>query len=535
MNSLFLRFLICSFIFLVSSETLDSSPTTIVNGKDFIQCLTTIFRNFTYISEVSYNPKNSSFNSLLNFSIQNLRFALLSTPKPAYIVTPIDESQIQATFSCSRVHGYQIRVRSGGHDFEGQSYTSKVPFIIIDLVKFRKIQIDAESGSAWVEAGATLGELYYRIAEKNRTYGFPGGMCGTVGVGGFIGGGGYGPLKRKYGLAADNVIDAIFLNKNGNIYIGRGSMGEDVFWAIRGGVASSFGIVLAWKLKVVRVPETVTVFSVQRTLEQNGTNILHHWQSVAPKVDRDLYIRVHLHASTRRGKRTMHFTFISLFLGGANKLVSLMKKSFPELGLTKKDCSEMSWGKATLFFSGNGGFPYGESLKILLDRTASPKLYLKAKSDFVKVPIPVKGLTEMWRRILELEDGAAEIQMSPYGGKMDEYAESALPFPHRAGNLYMMTIGVSWNANTTLTTQRQRLDWLRKLYSYIGLYVSKNPRAAYVNYNDLDLGVGTSYKEASKWGNRYFKNNFKRLVQIKTEIDPDNVFNHEQSIPTSAL
>ncbi|KAM3251002.1 hypothetical protein P3L10_005072 [Capsicum annuum] len=66
-------------------------------------------------------------------------------------------------------------------------------------------------------------------------------------------------------------------------------------------------------------------------------------------------------------------------------------------------------------------------------------------------------------------------------------------------------------------------------------YVSKSPRAAYFNYRDLDLGVNnkgnTSYAQARIWGEKYFKNNFDRLVQVKTKFDPTNFFRNEQSIP----
>ena len=66
-------------------------------------------------------------------------------------------------------------------------------------------------------------------------------------------------------------------------------------------------------------------------------------------------------------------------------------------------------------------------------------------------------------------------------------------------------------------------------------YVSKSPRASYFNYKDLDLGQNkhhnTSYSEASVWGKKYFKGNFRRLAQIKTEFDPENFFWNEQSIP----
>jgi len=67
-------------------------------------------------------------------------------------------------------------------------------------------------------------------------------------------------------------------------------------------------------------------------------------------------------------------------------------------------------------------------------------------------------------------------------------------------------------------------------------YVSKSPRAAYVNYRDVDIGTNnnkgnTSYKRASIWGTKYFKSNFERLVHVKTMVDPANFFKNEQSIP----
>ena len=184
-----------------------------------------------------------------------------ASSKPLVIVTPLVVSHVQATIICSQRHGMQIRTRSGGHDYEGLSYVAKVPFVVINLINLREIKVDVKNNTAWVQAGATIGELYYKISEKSTTLGFPAGVWPTMGTGGHFSGGGYGFLMRKFGLAADNVFDAHIINPKGNL-LDREAMGEDLFWVIRGGGGPGFGIIVAWKIKLVPVPSTVTVFNV---------------------------------------------------------------------------------------------------------------------------------------------------------------------------------------------------------------------------------------------------------------------------------
>ncbi|KAJ6967120.1 berberine bridge enzyme-like 8 [Populus alba x Populus x berolinensis] len=101
-----------------------------------------------------------------------------------------------------------------------------------------------------------------------------------------------------------------------------------------------------------------------------------------------------------------------------------------------------------------------------------------------------------------------QLTFNPYGGKMWEIPATERPFPHRAGNLWKIQYATNWN----------------------------NPRQAFLNYRDLDLGINhngkESYLEGRVYGIKYFEKNFNRLVKIKTRVDPGNFFRNEQSIPT---
>ena len=60
-------------------------------------------------------------------------------------------------------------------------------------------------------------------------------------------------------------------------------------------------------------------------------------------------------------------------------------------------------------------------------------------------------------------------------------------------------------------------------------FVSKNPREAFLNYRDID--IGNNMNGTLGFAFKYFKANVNRLLLVKAKFDPSNFFSYEQSIP----
>ncbi|GJV61361.1 berberine bridge enzyme-like protein 8 [Tanacetum coccineum] len=477
----------------------------------FINCLSSRSESNFPVTENIYTPNNSSFSSTYQAYIRNPRFYNSTRRKPSLIVTPTHVSHIQNSVVCAREHGMQMRTRCGGHDYEGLSYLSfdeATPFFILDMFNLRSVDVNIEQEIARVQTGATLGEVYYKISEKSNTHALPAGVCPTVAVGGHCSGAGYGNMIRKYGLTVDLIQDAELIDVNGRL-LDRKSMGEDLFWAITGGGGASFGVVLSFTFKLVQVPPQVTFFNLERTSEDDIINIANKWFQTANKLDNNLFIRMRFNViNDTKENKTILARFRSLFLGNTTTLMSLMEKSHP----------------------------MGTSKDALLSRSQQSKRNrpFKIKSDFLKSPISKHGMESIFNKMKELKNQM--ITFNPLGGRMNEISEFAKPYPHRAGNLAKIEYETYWEDAGT-EAANQYLQYARLMHEHMTPYVSKNPREAFFNYRDLDIGVNhngkISYEEGKVYGVKYWKEvNFERLVLVKSIVDPDNFFRNEQGIPT---
>jgi FAD/FMN-containing dehydrogenase len=123
--------------------------------------------------------------------------------------------------------------------------------IVLDLALMKAVQIDADARTAWVDSGATAGELTHAAGEHDLAIGL--GDAGSVGVGGLTLGGGIGFLVRKHGLTIDDLLAADVVTADGNLLRADAEQNPDLFWAIRGG-GGNFGVVTRFHFRLHPLP-----------------------------------------------------------------------------------------------------------------------------------------------------------------------------------------------------------------------------------------------------------------------------------------
>jgi FAD/FMN-containing dehydrogenase len=168
--------------------------------------------------------------------------------RPLAIVQAANAPDVAETVRFARDRGLPLAVRSGGHSVARYSVVDDV--IVVDLSGMKRVSVDPEARIARVQAGATSGDL----AGPAHAHGLAlsTGDTHSVGMGGLTTGGGIGFMVRKYGLAIDNLLAAQVVTAAGDIVTASASEHPDLFWAIRGG-GGNFGIVTEFTYRLAPV------------------------------------------------------------------------------------------------------------------------------------------------------------------------------------------------------------------------------------------------------------------------------------------
>ncbi|RNJ53474.1 hypothetical protein D7B24_001763 [Verticillium nonalfalfae] len=153
-----------------------------------------------------------------------------------------------------------------GHDYLGRSiapgalsiWTHNIRDITYHKDEFMPDGCDVSiSGSALTAGGGVqVYDAYLAAAKYNHT--IVGGGGKSVGLGGYITGGGHSILSAKHGLAADQVLQAEIVTPKGDIVTANECQNQDLFWAIRGGGGGTFGVLTSITLTTYPSPKIVS-------------------------------------------------------------------------------------------------------------------------------------------------------------------------------------------------------------------------------------------------------------------------------------
>jgi FAD/FMN-containing dehydrogenase len=168
--------------------------------------------------------------------------------RPAVIVRAADADDVAHVVSLARESGMELAIRGGGHSLAG--YGVSDGGIVLDLSSMRSLQIDVAGQKAWVQTGLTAGEYTVAAGAHGLATGF--GDTGSVGIGGLTLGGGVGYLVRKYGLTIDDLMSTEIVTADGQLVHADPDSHPDLFWAIRGG-GGNFGVATRFQFRLHEV------------------------------------------------------------------------------------------------------------------------------------------------------------------------------------------------------------------------------------------------------------------------------------------
>ncbi|KAB5518084.1 hypothetical protein GE09DRAFT_519178 [Coniochaeta sp. 2T2.1] len=172
---------------------------------------------------------------------------------PVYVANVTTVKHIQATVNFARNKNVRLVIKNTGHDFGGRNTGAGALSIWTHYLKnfeFLPNYVMGNYSGVAVRFGSGLEtqELYSYMALHNITVVAAG--IGTVGAnGGWFGYGGHGNLVSYYGLGSDQGLSLEVVTADGRLLTADPFTNPDLFYALRGGGAGTFGIVTSVVMK----------------------------------------------------------------------------------------------------------------------------------------------------------------------------------------------------------------------------------------------------------------------------------------------
>jgi FAD/FMN-containing dehydrogenase len=437
------------------------------------------------------------------FEERRIPFNAMYADRPDVVVRPTGTADVVAAVRFAREHDLELVVRGGGHSVGGLSTADGG--LVIDLSSMRGVEVDPGARLARVQGGAVLGEL----DRETQLFGLaaPGGVVSQTGVAGLTLGGGYGWLRRKYGLACDSVVSAQVVCADGEVRTASATTNPDLFWAIRGG-GGNFGIVTSFTFKLHPVGPIVAFAGVFYPVEA-AADVLdgyrEYFTDAPDEVTAEaLSITMPADPSLPEPVRDRECLVVGAVYAGDTAEGMDVLQPLRELATPLADITQpMPFTVVQSAF--DGLFPSGQL------RAYWKAAYVAELSDAV--------IEIIARASAERPSPLTFVDTYPMGGAISRIGTDETAFAERSAP-FMVSVHGNWSHSEN---DSANITWVRDIWGNIdrlGL------GSTYLNFS----GAEDAEPSRAAVG---FGPNLERLARVKSTYDPENLFHHNNNVAPS--
>ena len=419
--------------------------------------------------------------------------------RPDIVVRCANADDVRTAVDFARDEGVTLSVKGGGHSYAGKTLADGG--LLVDLSLMKGIRIDVGSSTATVEPGVTCRELDRATQEHGFATPLP--TVSSVGISGAALGGGTGYLSRKHGLTLDNLVAIDVVTADGGQLRASEREHPDLFWALRG-AGPNFGVATSLQFRLHQVGPAVLAGQVIYPFD-NAADLLRFFRDfmgAAPEGFQCYPCMIRIppvepFPERFHGHPALDFVLYHLDPGAADFV-----KPLRELGETILDMVEPV-AYTTLQQTFDEALPLGQ-------RYYSKGHYLDELSD--------ASIDAIAAHATDMKGEFTAAYLEPLGGAIGRVATSATAFGGRSAG-YSFHILAGWmdpaQDNAVMAATRDFHDAMAP-HATGGVYVN-------LLAEDEDHRVPAAYGD-----------NYARLVELKTEWDPDNLFRMNYNIEPSA-
>jgi FAD/FMN-containing dehydrogenase len=424
---------------------------------------------------------------------------------PVAVARCADEADVVTCIAWCNENGVPPVGRGGGHSYAGFSTTTG---LMIDLRRLNPVVVDYDSATVTC-GGAALNNDFF-IATENGPFFLPGGTCLGVGIGGLTLGGGIGYNTHWAGLTCDHLTASRIVTADAQAL--DISDGDDLFWACRGGAGGSFGINTSFTFNLVEVPwQPVSWYRFEWMGVDAAAAAISTFHQVLTSAPAELNAVVMAEATNREDdpRAAVHTMTRGQFIGPVDQLRDLIAPLSQIPGKTVDTLQEMPfWDIQRMIASGE-----------------PPQHNFGDMSRYALEPLPddvVAGVVDLVAECPHRDDDAngSFWSLGWVGGDVvGKYGRTETAYVHRDA-LTMLRPTTVWPTGADPSVGDDLNAWTADVISLISPHT---PDESYQNFPNRAL---------ERWETQYYGENLDRLVEIKTTVDPGNLFNNPQSVPT---